>query len=212
MLQLDGISWIVSELGKHALLLEPKIENGKLEKIHRVYQLLEMEQSTLINDVVPAYQSIAIFYDTAKKDVLNYLELLRFSTLKSKSSKTIEVEVNYDQGLDWNRVTEETGLTKSEIIERHSKPVYTIAMIGFVPGFIFLEGLQPELAVPRMETPRITIPAGSIGIGGNQTGIYSIESPGGWNIIGNSNHRFFDIQRIPPNDVTPGDMLKFIPL
>ncbi len=212
MLQLDGISWNVSDLGKHALLLEPKIENGKLEKIHRVYQLLEMEQSTLIKDVVPAYQSIAIFYDSAKKDVLNYLELLRFSTLKSKSSNTIEVEVNYDQGLDWNRVTEKTGLTKSEIIERHSKPVYTAAMIGFVPGFIFLEGLQSELAVPRMETPRIKIPAGSIGIGGNQTGIYSIESPGGWNIIGNSNHRFFDIQRIPPNDVTPGDMLKFIPL
>lgn len=212
LLRLDGIPWIISELGKQVLILEPKVKEGHLEKIHRIYQIIDKENDPIISDIVPAYTSIAIYFSASKEKTLSYLKLLDFSKLKSNTSITKVVDVHYNNGLDWENVLAKTGLSKSEIIEKHSSPVYTVAMIGFIPGFIFLDGLMPELAISRLNTPRTKIPAGSIGIGGNQTGIYSLESPGGWNIIGSTNQQFFDIKNQPPISVSPGDKMKFNPI
>lgn len=211
MLQLNGIKWRTSKLGGQAILLEPIVENGHLEKIHQLYRVIESDKHSPITDIVPAYQSIALFYIHSKKGVFEYLKKIDVSDSSVAVSKTIVVEVDYQQGLDWNRVIANTGFTKSEIIERHSKPIYTVAMIGFVPGFIFLKGLDPNLTVSRLENPRTRIPAGSIGIGGDQTGIYSLESPGGWNIIGKSVQQFFDVKKSPPISIALGDKLKFKP-
>ncbi len=212
MLQLDEISWKVSELGKTAVLLEPQVEENHLKYIQKLYSFIESDTHASILDVVPAYQSIAIFYLKSKNEVLNYLENINSISLVSEDTHLYNVEVDYEQGLDWGRVSDYTGFSKSEIIERHSSVEYTVAMIGFVPGFLFLEGLDPALSVSRLDIPRTKIPAGSIGIGGNQTGLYSIESPGGWNIIGNSRFNFFDIKKDPPISISPGDKIKFIPL
>lgn len=209
MLHIDGVNWKVSEFGSQAVLLEPIIEEGNLEYIHKLFHILEFEDNPLIIDLVPAYTSIAIFYSSSKKEVLEYLEHLDFSTLDAKQPSIIHVNVNYAKGLDWDRVIKITGLSKSEVIERHTKPTYTVAMIGFIPGFLFLEGLESILKVPRLDSPRTNIPAGSVGIGAHQTGIYSLESPGGWNIIGQSNHPFFDVNQTPPITISLGDKLKF---
>lgn len=212
MLQLDGIEWKVSELSPQVLLLEPLSNNSHLEYIHRLFRFLEEAEYSSIIDVVPAYRSIAIFFSNSKKDVLEFLRNADLNASSSKSSTVFHVEVDYEHGLDWDRAINKTGLSRSEIIEKHCKSIYTVAMIGFIPGFIFLDGLESALTVPRLETPRTKVPAGSIGIGGNQTGIYSLESPGGWNVIGNSSHTFFDIQENPPISISPGDKLKFKPI
>ncbi len=212
MLQFDGISWKVSEFGKDAILLEPQIQDGHLEFIHRLFHTLATHNDPAITDIIPAYKSVALFYSTTKQSLFELLESVDRVELETSPKKVIEVEVDYSQGLDWESVSEQIGLSKSEIIDRHSKPVYTVAMIGFIPGFIFLEGMESELFVPRLETPRTKVPAGSIGIGGKQTGIYSLESPGGWNIIGKTTQRFFDAGNEPPISISPGDKLRFKPV
>lgn len=212
MLQLDGIDWKVSDFGNQVLLLEPDVDTGHLEYIHHLYQWIELEQLLEITDVVPAYTSIAIFYSSTKEVLLHKLQQVDFSATSTKAHKTIEVEVDYEKGLDWLNVLNKTGYTKSEVISRHSAKIYTVATIGFIPGFIFLEGLDPTISIPRLESPRTSVPAGSVGIGGTQTGIYSLESPGGWNIIGKTSNRFFDVEKNPPIAISPGDKLKFIPI
>lgn len=212
MLQLDEISWKVSELGKTAILLEPQVQENHLEYIQKLYFHIDNDAHSSIIDVVPAYQSIAIFYSKSKNEILNYLENIKSISSVNEDRHLYKVEVDYEQGLDWERVCDYTEFAKSEIIERHSSVEYTVAMIGFVPGFIFLEGLDPALAVPRLGIPRTKIPAGSIGIGGSQTGLYSMESPGGWNIIGNSRFKFFDIKEDPPISISLGDKIKFVAL
>ncbi|MCG8373557.1 MAG: allophanate hydrolase subunit 1, partial [Balneolales bacterium] len=126
------------------------------------------------------------------------------------SSVIFEVEVDYSAGLDWNRVEEYSKLSKQEVIQRHTNQIYTVAMIGFLPGFVFLDGLDQRISVPRLETPRTYIPSGSVGIGGNQTGFYSLESPGGWNIIGKTRESFFDVKAHPPSRLNAGDKIKFV--
>ena len=137
LLLLDGIPWIISELGKQVLILEPKVKEGHLKKIHRMYQILDKENDPIISDIVPAYTSISIYFSASKEKTLSYLKLLDFSKLKSNTSITKVVDVHYNNGLDWENVLAKTGLSKSEIIEKHSSPVYTVAMIGFIQGLFF---------------------------------------------------------------------------
>ncbi|NET32624.1 MAG: 5-oxoprolinase subunit PxpB [Cyanothece sp. SIO1E1] len=214
LLQLDGIHWKYGRLGNDAVILEPMIQEGHLDYIHRLFSILENHQIKEVTDVVPAYKSVAIFFEGNESDMFKKIENLNFEapTDTGSKKKTYEFEVNYEPGMDWDRVCSITGFSKNECIERHSKPIYKVAMIGFLPGFIFLEGLDPELTVPRLDTPRTHIPGGSVGIGGVQTGVYSIESPGGWNIIGRTGSSLFDVNNNPPISVKPGDQVKFKPL
>ena len=96
------------------------------------------------------------------------------------------------------------------MIARHSAPTYTVATIGFAPGFPYLSGLDPALALPRLATPRLRVPAGSVAIGGAQTGVYPRESPGGWRLIGRTPLRLFDPLRMPPSTLAPGDRVRFV--
>jgi inhibitor of KinA len=123
----------------------------------------------------------------------------------------IEIPVCYDAefGFDLNRVAEHTKLSKREIVDLHGAGEYRVACIGFVPGFTFLSGLPKNLATPRRDVPRKEIPAGSVGIGGAQTGIYPLRSPGGWNLIGRSPLRLFDASKNPPTLLCPGDRVRF---
>lgn len=212
MLQLDGISWKSTELGKKALLLEPIVESGHLAFIHRLFNQLNINEFEQIQDVVPAYNSIAIFHNSNRREIERIIEGLNIEQNHNSNSTHYLIEVDYEQGLDWDRVCNHTNLAKNQIIGKHSNTTYTVAMIGFLPGFVFLDGMDFDIAVPRLESPRIKIPPGSVGIGGNQTGFYSLESPGGWNIIGRTTQQIFKIDNTPPISILPGDTLSFKPV
>ncbi len=211
--QHSGVSWQVSILGEQALLLKPDVESEKLHVIHKFSHLLDEYLIFGVIDIVPAYDSIAIIFDEGLKNHTELIsQLIELPTTKSENAGSLkrEVPVCYDLGLDWGEIEKHTNLSRSEIIEIHSSKIYTVAMIGFIPGFVFLEGLDPSISCPRKLNPRTSIPKGSVGIGGNQTGIYSLESPGGWNIIGRTPFSFFEVEKRPPSKLKAGDKIKFL--
>ena len=212
-LLLNNKSWQVRSLGEKAWLLEPEFDGEVLAEIHKLNALFEKHEIPEISETVPAYRSIALIFKKELKDFEDVAELLEKQIKPSADeevmSRFIEVPVCYDLGLDWEEVSSHTGLQKEEIIKAFESADYPVAMMGFLPGFIFLDGLDASLSVPRRSSPRTKIPSGSVGIGGSQTGIYSIESPGGWNIIGRTPHSFFDLHSEPPMKLKPGDRLQF---
>jgi len=129
--------------------------------------------------------------------------------LQKQEFPTHEIPICYEKGLDWEIVCQHCQLSQAEIIERHSTRTYRVAMTGFLPGFVYLAGMDEKLNCPRKENPRTQVPKGALGIGGNQTGIYSLPSPGGWQIIGQSPLSFFNNTE-PPNLLKTGDYLRFI--
>lgn len=194
-------------------MLSLRDEHVGLPLIHSTVKLFEETGPESITDIIPAYEGIALFYDHLLADVEE--EVRRLGKLKSNHSKwensgaIHRVPVCYDMGLDWVDVISHSGLMKQEIIEYHTEATYTLAMMGFLPGFLYLEGLLPLLACPRKANPRNSIPAGSVGIGGDQTGIYSLESPGGWQIIGRTPLSFFDPVLDPPSRLELGTKVQF---
>lgn len=170
-------------------------------------------------EIKSAYCSILISYDSTINNIYNKLSMLRslYSTrieLDSSSFKSWKIPVCYDleYGLDLNEISIKKELSISEIIEYHSRVIYTVYFIGFLPGFLYLGNLDERLHFPRKERPRMKIKKGAIGIGGMQTGVYPIESPGGWNIIGNSPIDFFDINQSKPCFAQAGDKIQFCPV
>lgn len=114
--------------------------------------------------------------------------------------------------MDLNDIAQRTGLDPREVVRRHISREYPINMIGFLPGFPYLTGMDSTIAVPRLENPREKIPAGSVGIGGEQTGVYPIDSPGGWRLIGRTPVRLYDPDRTPPVLYNAGDWIRFYPV
>ena len=189
------------------------------QKIIQIYSHLKESQLPWIEDIVPAYSSITIFvsleFYQENKSLKNYFELL-IRSFESKNhvnfsdeNKEILIKVDYT-GEDLRYVAEYCNLTVNEVIRIHSGTEYTVAMLGFTPGFPYLLGLDERLIVPRRATPRLKVPAGSVAIGGVQTGIYPKESPGGWHIIGSTSADLFDVSRNPPNLLNPGTKIRFI--
>src|SRR5262249_55828790 len=127
-------------------------------------------------------------------------------------SRTIDIPVCYggECGPDLEDVARHTGLAPAEVIARHSAVTYLVYFLGFSPGFPYLGGLAPELATPRLSAPRKRVPAGSVAIGGRQTGVYPVESPGGWRIIGRTDLRLFDPNAEPPALLRTGDSVRFV--
>jgi inhibitor of KinA len=213
LLQLNGESWRVSVLGEQALLLQPTLDDIPISTIHSAAGLLEKASIYGVVDIIPAYESIALIFDRILGDMEKEVETIEsvipaFSDAETSPQK-IKIPVCYDLGLDWEIVEKQTGLSQNEIIEIHQKGHYTLAMMGFIPGFLYLSGLDKTIYCPRKEEPRTHIPAGSVGIGGEQTGVYSLESPGGWQIIGRTPCSFFDARLDPPSKVQLGDKVEF---
>lgn len=184
-------------------------------------------------DVVPAYASVTVFFDPvlvkenrpeqtspacAVRDFLKK-KLLQFSTDQSPVTNqpvtnqpiTIKIPVRYD-GPDLAAVAERLNLSANEVIAIHSAAAYTVFMIGFMPGFPYLGPLPETLQLPRRDTPRLRVPAGSVAIAGAQTGIYPINSPGGWHLIGRTDFQLFDPLCYPPALLQAGKRVKFIPV
>jgi 5-oxoprolinase (ATP-hydrolysing) subunit B len=125
--------------------------------------------------------------------------------------RLVEIGVRYD-GEDLGEVAERLGLEVAEVVARHSAPTYTVACLGFSRGFPYLDGLDPLLRLPRRDTPRARLPAGSVAIAADQAGIYPQTSPGGWHLLGRTDVPLFDPAREPPALLAPGDRVRFVPL
>ena len=195
--------------------ISPEI-NGKVRSFMTV---LEMNPLLGITEVVPAYRSLLIIYDPARTGVdqleRELLEIeLKMTSTKLPDPETIEIPVCYGgvYGPDIENVAAHNKLTVDEVVRLHSEPDYLIYMLGFTPGFPFLGGLPERLITPRLETPRVRVPAGSVGIANNQTGIYPIESPGGWQLIGRTPMKLFDPQKKEPFLLKAGACLRFMPV
>jgi|AntRauTorcE11897_2_1112592.scaffolds.fasta_scaffold00447_4 inhibitor of KinA len=212
-LQINGIDWQVSALGEKALLMKPKKAAAPLSLIHETVGFLENANITGLTDIIPAYNSIALVFNRLLQDLDSETEKLgsglKGSGVGKRSVKKHRIPVCYELGLDWGTVEEHTGLEREAIINKHAAAKYVLAMMGFIPGFLYLDGLDAKISCPRKANPRTKIPAGSVGIAGAQTGVYSLESPGGWQIIGRTPDSFFDINKEPPCSVEPGDHIEF---
>jgi inhibitor of KinA len=171
-----------------------------------------------VTEWIPAYTSLLVLYDplqVQRTAVENWVSscLDSATTLVNQSANRVEILVHYggEGGPDLPFVAAYHGLTTAQVIEKHAEPIYQVGMMGFMPGFAYLLGLDPALATPRLGTPRIHIPAGSVGIAGQQTGVYPLASPGGWRLIGRTDQVLFDPQREPYFRLSPGDEVRFVP-
>ncbi|MBD0832755.1 5-oxoprolinase subunit PxpB [Aestuariibaculum sediminum] len=207
--------------GERAILIEwpNKIEDDILHDIlgfkEKLFKLL-IKELLYVNH---AYNSLIVFYKNkipdfeAKKSTINKIYIDKNDDVSLSVIKWV-IPVCYDDifGLDLTELSIEKDLSKAEVIQLHSEAVYKIYFIGFLPGFLYLGGLNEKLFTPRKATPRLRVEKGAVAIGGNQTGVYPVASPGGWNVIGNSPVSFFNLNNDKPCFAQPGDFIKFKPV
>ena len=190
------------------------------EEIHRrVFAFTDFVLTNRIKSVVnihPAYSSVLFTLDL-NADLNEILYLIKKSWETSAQtelpdSRHVEIPVLYGDGFgeDMNRVSQHTGLNKSEIIQSHEGGLYKVYFTGFSPGFPYIGGMDPSLSTPRLTTPRKQVPAGTVGIAAEQTGIYPLPSPGGWNLIGRTPIKIFDWNHPTDLQLRMGDSIKFI--
>jgi KipI family sensor histidine kinase inhibitor len=198
----------VRPAGERGLL----VEVDGLETVHRLHAALRELDPPGVVELVPGYRTVLVVADPDRAGVLDELAArlpgLELPPAEAVAGETVEIPVTYD-GEDLPEVASLTGLDAAEVVRRHTAPEYTVAFLGFSPGFPYLVGLDPALEVPRRDTPRTSIPAGSVGLAGNQTGIYPTASPGGWQLIGRTEVTLFDPTRDPPALLAPGTRLRF---
>ena len=166
----------------------------------------------------PAYSSVLVDFDPrlrahAELEAL-VRELAGAGCGADSIGRTVEIPVRYggEYGPDLEDVARHTGLPAGRVVELHASAEYLVYFLGFSPGFPYLGGLPAELATPRLAAPRKLVPGGSVAIGGAQTGIYPMDSPGGWRIIGRTPLRLFDAQASPPALLAMGDRVRFTPI
>jgi inhibitor of KinA len=168
-------------------------------------------------ECVPGFTSLTIHYDPVQLppwlDSLAHL-FDGLDELAGDDGRVVEIPVCYrgDFGPDLESLASLHGLAADDVVALHAAGDYRVHLIGFVPGFPYLGGLDARLATPRRESPRTVVPAGSVGIGGAQTGVYPVESPGGWHLIGRTPLRLFDAHRDPPALLRAGDRVRFVPV
>jgi len=221
----------ITPLGDSAIVLRIRdsfedAPDQTLDQVLGYFDFLRHRDLPAVTEIAPAYTTVALFYDpiravAAGADPDGVFEWMaaRVQTeianghirLKRTPGSAIEIPVCYDQKFapDLDEVANHVGVSVDRVIEWHSAGNYRVNCLGFTPGFPFLSGLPPELATPRRPVPRKHVPAGSVGIGGNQTGIYPTTSPGGWNIIGRTPVRLFNPEKNPPVLLCPGDYVRF---
>lgn len=220
----------ITPLGDNALLLQlgEAIDEATHQRVQAVWRALAAEPLPGVSEVVPAYTSVTLFYDpwravqagAPETDIAGWLGTQVRERIKNppKAAKakprTVVVPVCYggEYGPDLPRVAAQAKLSPEAVVTLHSSARYRVHLIGFAPGFPYLGGLPKELATPRHAKPRMSVPAGSVAIGGEQTGIYPQPTPGGWNLIGRTPLRLFRPDQNPPVLLQAGDEVRFKPV
>ena len=202
-----------------------QIAEDLLSEVNHLNQLLHQQPFTGFETTVPAYSTLTVFYDPVtviKSDlpgggcfakVSGYLNALKqqIKTAAPVAGDTVTIPVCYDAAFapDLAEVADLHQLSIAEVVRLHSQAIYKVYMIGFIPGFAYLGGMDGRLATPRKATPRKRVPAGAVGIAGQQTGVYPMDTPGGWQIIGQTPLKMFDRDRGQPSLLKAGDMVVF---
>ncbi len=208
-------------MGECGLLVEygAAIDLEINRRVQAVRYALTQDPPTGVVEIVPAYCSVLIVYDPLTigcEDLKRAVREIENKAIHDEmpTPETVEIPVCYggEFGPDLGHVASHNGLTEAQVIELHSAPCYPIYMLGFTPGFPFLGGLSEKLHTPRLDSPRTSVAAGSVGIANNQTGIYPIQSPGGWQLIGRTPLRLFDPGRKEPFLLKAGGFLQFKPV
>ncbi|MEC7920195.1 MAG: 5-oxoprolinase subunit PxpB [Chloroflexota bacterium] len=212
-----GDSTLVIEFGKDIDVYTNKLVQFVFSKTEK-----RLYKNLFIKDVYPTYKSLVINYDNLAIDyqaLKKKIEPLIFEIIDNydknvSNDKVLEIPVKYggEFGPDLKIMSKKLNISEESIINIHSSAIYRIYMIGFMPGFPYLGGLDERISFPRLSTPRIKVPAGSVGIAGKQTGIYPFESPGGWNIIGRTELSLFDVDANPPSLLSNISQLRFFKL
>ena len=186
-----------------------------LQAVHGFVRALDQRPVRGLREVVPAYAVAVVYYDPHEcgyAAMKAHLEAVaETASVSPRQPRRLVVPICYggEFGPDLSQVAARHAMSEDEVIARHLAPVYTVAMLGFTPGFPYLAGLDPAIATPRLATPRPLVPAGSVGLAGAQTGIYPLASPGGWPLIGRTPWRLFDPNSETPFRLAPGDEVRF---
>ncbi len=212
---------MLKPLGDSALLIElgDEINLALNRRVHTLDALLQNDAIPGILETVPAYSTLLIHYDplTLTFDQVTHWVRDKMTHLDEsfhRSPRRLEVPVRYGgaSGPDLETVAASKNISSADVIRIHSGREYTVYMMGFTPGFPYLGKLDERLIMPRLETPRTYVKAGSVAIADSQTGIYPLDSPGGWHLIGWTPLKLFDPTRDIPFLFSPGDLVKFIPV
>jgi len=209
----------ISIYGDHAVLVDWETEGFSEAVNDTVHSLAaKLRESGKYIEVVPGYDSLVCVFDLAARSVEStkrHIEdlLARNAQIGSQTGQLVEIPVHYGgkDGPDMETICKSAKLSADEVIALHSKGEYRVCMMGFIPGFTFLSPAPEKLHHPRLATPRAKVPAGSVGIANWQTGIYGLESPGGWQIIGRTPLSIFDVERETPFLLNAGDRVRFVP-
>src|ERR1700694_5043240 len=213
---MPGSEWQVAPAGDRALLitLGRSIDPEMLGQVIALDQALQDRRPSGLVSTVPAYASLLCLFDPEVTDAARLEAGIRQLEGQVDGSvpfgAVVDVPARYD-GPDLADVALKTNLTPAGVVEAHAGREYLVYCVGFAPGFTYCGALPDQLAVPRLAAPRLRVSAGSIGIAGRQTGIYAVESPGGWNLIGRTALRLFDPAADPPGRFKPGHRVRFVP-
>ena len=213
-------------MGDQALIIEfgERVDPALSAQIVALAQRLRDSRPIGVVDIVPAYATLALHYDSAAVGAgtspYEALSEIISAWLKTQSvepvnaGRLVEIPCCYGGafGEDLEALANNRGLSVDEVIAIHSGATYHVHMLGFVPGFAYLGGLDQRLATPRRDTPRPRVPAGSVAIAGEQTAVYPLDTPGGWQIIGRTPLQLFRPTASPPSLLNAGDAVRFVPI
>ena len=214
----DG--WTLSYIGDGAIAAECEHEiNPDLNsRVLAVARSMRKRARPGIRDVVESYCGVTVYFDPLKVDIASLIfdlrrEIVRWCEIQDCPSegRLIRVPVCYGgiYGPDLQDVADSVKCTEAEVIERHTAVVYRVYMLGFLPGFAYMGSVAPSIAVSRRQTPRLSVPAGSVGIAGRQTGVYPLTGPGGWQLIGRTPIGVIDLGSPLAFVFHPGDKVRF---
>ena len=209
----------ISHLGDSSIVVKfsDKINPEDNDKVYSFYKFITEKNYSFVKDIIPTYNSVSIEYLQDEKTFFEIKELLMslIEKLGDKKfeyeKKIIDIPVKYGgkHGPDINFVADHCKISRKKLVDLHTGVDYRVYMIGFSPGFPYLGGMNSQIECPRLKKPRINVPAGSVGIAEKQTGIYPIDSPGGWQIIGKTFLTLFDISNEIPSLIAPGNIIRF---
>jgi inhibitor of KinA len=221
--------WRIEAVGDRCLMVVfgQHVDPAINARVHALADHLIDHPVAGVIDVVPAFTTVAVHYrpeqvagisaslspHAALQDSITAI-LTRGVTANRTQARTVDIPVCYDEefGPDLQEVALACGFSTDEVIRRHGASDHVVYMLGFAPGFPYMGGLDPSLAMPRRSTPRVKIPAGTVAIAREQSSVYTLETPGGWNLIGRTPLRLFRPRNDPPTLLRPGDRVRFVPI